>query len=274
MTDREKYLTILDRFYRGRGGSLLTKDECEAMEYAISSIKTDLKYDLLYEETNHIANVSKKIEPTPDDCETCIHNKGVLECDMYGCKYEPTTKTCRTCRNFGSHHGICEICKDNKCWTEKEPITKNDKEQKDITWIVGNNNVQIAVRNMPVDMMQKICAIIGNKQEVSTKNDLGVDCISRQEVLDLIADYDLSMGQVVRGIHALPSVTPQEPFINKPCVSGGVCEHDKNKVLDKLRAEIEQNAYPIVHGVNNHEKGMTLYGILQIIDKYKAEKEE
>lgn len=45
-------------------------------------------------------------------------------------------------------------------------------------------------------------------------------------------------------------------------------------VLDKIRAEIEQNAYPIVHGVNNHEKGMTLYGILQIIDKYKVESEE
>ena len=27
-------------------------------------------------------------EPTPDDCENCIHNKGVLECDIYGCKYE------------------------------------------------------------------------------------------------------------------------------------------------------------------------------------------
>lgn len=44
-------------------------------------------------------------------------------------------------------------------------------------------------------------------------------------------------------------------------------------VLDKIRAEIEQNAYPIVHGVNNHELGMTLYGILQIFDKYKAETE-
>lgn len=44
-------------------------------------------------------------------------------------------------------------------------------------------------------------------------------------------------------------------------------------VLDKIRAEIEQNAYPIVHGVNNHELGMTLYGILQVIDKYKAESE-
>lgn len=35
------------------------------------------------------------------------------------------------------------------------------------------------------------------------------DLISRQAVLDLIADYDLSMGQVVKGIHNLPSATPQ-----------------------------------------------------------------
>lgn len=49
------------------------------------------------------------------------------------------------------------------------------------------------------------------EKEATTKNDLGVDVVSRQAVLDLIADYDLSMGQVVRGIHALPSVTLQEP---------------------------------------------------------------
>ena len=49
------------------------------------------------------------------------------------------------------------------------------------------------------------------KKALTTNNDLGVDCISRQAVLELIADYDLSMGQVVRGIHALHSVTPQEP---------------------------------------------------------------
>lgn len=49
------------------------------------------------------------------------------------------------------------------------------------------------------------------EEEPTTKNELGVDGISRQAVLDLIADYDLSMGQVVRGIHALPSIAPQEP---------------------------------------------------------------
>ena len=40
----------------------------------------------------------------------------------------------------------------------------------------------------------------------------------------------------------------------------------KGTPLDDIKAEIEQNAYPIVHGVNNHEKGMTLYGILQVLD--------
>ena len=36
------------------------------------------------------------------------------------------------------------------------------------------------------------------------------DAISRQAVLELVADYDLSMGQVVKGIHALPSVTVRQ----------------------------------------------------------------
>lgn len=67
---------------------------------------------------------------------------------------------------------------------------------------------------------------------------------------------------------------PKEPFINKPCVSEQACREDKVKVLEKIKAEIEENAYPIVHGVNDHELGMTLYGILQVIDKYMKESEE
>lgn len=35
------------------------------------------------------------------------------------------------------------------------------------------------------------------------------DLISRQAVLELVADYDLSMGQVVKGVHELPPVNPQ-----------------------------------------------------------------
>lgn len=43
----------------------------------------------------------------------------------------------------------------------------------------------------------------------------------------------------------------------KPCNRAVIL----GKAIEELeRAEIEQNAYPIVHGVNNHELGMTLYG--------------
>lgn len=63
----------------------------------------------------------------------------------------------------------------------------------------------------------------------------------------------------------------QEPFINKPCISSGVCEHDKNKVLDKIRAEIERKAH------SGQWSDATMYGMLKavaIIDKYKAETED
>ena len=49
------------------------------------------------------------------------------------------------------------------------------------------------IKDMPSALVQEPC-----------------DAISRQAVLELVADYDLSMGQVVKGIHALPSVTTTE----------------------------------------------------------------
>ena len=60
----------------------------------------------------------------------------------------------------------------------------------------------------------------------------------------------------------------QEPFMNKPCIAHQICHEDKVKVLDKIRAEI----------LNFKEKcNASDYlgcGILEIIDKYKAESEE
>jgi len=37
--------------------------------------------------------------------------------------------------------------------------------QTETTWIVGKDNAQVAVRNMPVDKFQKICAIIGGETD-------------------------------------------------------------------------------------------------------------
>ncbi len=44
-----------------------------------------------------------------------------------------------------------------------------------------------------------------------------------------------------------------------------------NEVLDKIRAEIEEHAYPVRYDYNSIEKGMTLTGINQVIDKYRKE---
>ena len=45
----------------------------------------------------------------------------------------------------------------------------------------------------------------------------------------------------------------QEPFMNKQCISSKVCEHDKEVVLDKIRAEIEkQEKWLLQAGYNTY----------------------
>ncbi len=110
----------------------------------------------------------------------------------------------------------------------------------------------------------------------TTKNNLEVDCISRQAVLELIADYDLGMGQVVKGIHALPPVTPQEPT-DKIFTKADLDSMAKainfgwklriNEIFAKIRAEIEQDAFNDVNG----SKFIFVNRVNQILDKYKAE---
>lgn len=69
----------------------------------------------------------------------------------------------------------------------------------------------------------------------------------------------------------------EEPFINKPCISRGVCEHDKNAILDKIRAEIEKEIIPRNSDQYDHEAMWQNCGLrmaLKAIDKYKAESED
>ena len=70
-------------------------------------------------------------------------------------------------------------------------------------------------------------------KEPTTKNDLGVDCVSRAEVLRLMKDNwhthngDWAMQESMDDIRALPSVTPQEPQTFKWCTN---CkEYDQEK---------------------------------------------
>lgn len=91
------------------------------------------------------------------------------------------------------------------------------------------------------------------------------------EQLDsIIGTYEILIGNGVNsdilGIDDINAIREaiealeQEPFINKPCVSEKACEHDKNKVLDKIRAEIMSKD--------------GLEEALEIIDKYKEERSD
>lgn len=77
---------------------------------------------------------------------------------------------------------------------------------------------------------------------------------------------DLNYKGVKIDFHCKP--LEQEPFINKPCVSSGVCEHDKNKALDKIRADINTMPCAIT---SMKEVYVNRDKVINILDKYKAE---
>ena len=84
------------------------------------------------------------------------------------------------------------------------------------------------------------------------------DYVDEQRGLDNIP-YDV-YSTLIDGIDTLE----QEPFINKPCVSEKQCEHDKNVILDKIRAEVLEYIDDIDITAE----------ICDIFDKYKAESEK
>ena len=110
--------------------------------------------------------------------------------------------------------------------------------------------------------------------------------MTREEAIEFIAQSvksDVDMAKVADAIEALE----QETFINKPCcISGEVCEHDKNVVLDKISAEISEYGYVWVEYkiIGRRDKDIEQLvsdvlsqakkQVLEVIDKYKTESEE
>lgn len=102
------------------------------------------------------------------------------------------------------------------------------------------------------------------EQEPTTKNNLGVDLVSRADVLKLMQDNwhahngDWAMQESIDAIRELPSVTPQEP------------------ILGKIRAEIEPkcdriNSLASVLPYTAHREIQEL--LCDIMDLCKADKE-
>ena len=132
----------------------------------------------------------------------------------------------------------------------------------------------------------------------TTKNDLGVDCISREQALRELKESaehhanDSREEALLRRdrdiIRALPSVTPQEPQTFKWCTDCKEYDQDEHcchrwskairdtveemkqeyierEVLDKIRAEIIEL---------RSKQNVGVLECLEIIDKYKAESEK
>ena len=111
--------------------------------------------------------------------------------------------------------------------------------QEPITWIVGKNNAQIAVKNMPIDKLHKICAIIGDEQEPTTKIEES-NFSQEQYLADIQSAYDCG-----------------------------------KSVIDKIRAEMFEE---MISHSGTGEEVIQAYadGLkkgLEFIDKYKAETE-
>lgn len=146
---------------------------------------------------------------------------------------EPTTKNCESCRYYGLHHEVCNYCYKCSLWTEKE---------------------------------------------LTTKNDLGVDCISRQAVRDTIfaecsgTKLDIDFAKVLllqRAIKALPSVTPQEPILDK--IRAEIAEYGSIMVAYAItkNTKTDKGIEKLVRDVLKQAKKQ----VLAMIDKYKAESE-
>ena len=101
------------------------------------------------------------------------------------------------------------------------------------------------------------------------------DCISRIEAIENFASwygYDYDNQGYYRLLKQMPAVTPEQPFINKPCISEGVCHEDKVNVLEKIRTEIMQVANQ--EKVHDEKWALGLRYAVNIIDKYIEGSEE
>ena len=98
------------------------------------------------EEQRKLSEIADYLSSRGNEKNDCISRIGTID---YLCKHCPDDGEC------------FKDCDEIKHLRQMPSVTP----QEPITWIVGKNNAQIAVKNMPIDKLQKIYAIISGEQE-------------------------------------------------------------------------------------------------------------
>lgn len=89
-----------------------------------------------------------------------------------------------------------------------------------------------------------------------------------------ILENEILAGHTFTDICNAIKILEQEPFINKPCISKGVCHEDKNKVLDKISAEIEnQDKWLACAGYNAYNVDIAFNSLKKLLVKESRDKE-
>ena len=121
--------------------------------------------------------------------------------------------------------------------------------------------------------------------------------MTREEAIEILTKISCALGTMAveylsekdgEKMREAIKVLEQEPFVNKPCISKGACHEDKNVVLNKIRAEIEQEiererfARSVFRGEEkDYTKAeqctgsiMAYNDVIRLIDKYTTERSE
>lgn len=112
----------------------------------------------------------------------------------------------------------------------------------------------------------------GHKSLPITLIDYSIEALEQEPILEkdgtliVTTEHCGNVGRVLvqYGTNGTLFYQDQEPFINKPCISSKVCEHDKEVALDKIRTEILE----YIDDLDIAKE------ICDIFDKYKAEEEK
>lgn len=173
---------------------------------------------------------------------------------------------------------------------EQEPTTKNS------TVSLETYMQVVKERDIAIEQLHELGYEFGEKIEPTTKNDLGVDLISRADVLKLMQDNwhthngDWAMQESMDDIRALPSVTPQEPTTFQWCHDCKEydqekhCCHRWSKVIRDTVEEMKQEQEPIIDKIrteidslewwcNGEDYFVNRKAVKCILDKYKGESE-